>query len=340
MPLAQMVVVARRKDDFIAPRRNPDSRPMRFRPRSPATLSIGERSPNDETEEVRGVATPKRNNVIDRLFEYDSYRLFLQDFIAEEKVNRPGFSQRSFAMRFGLRSSGSMSLILSGSRNMSETTLQKLPEVVGLTGRPATFLLALVRFNQAQDIDTRESTFAELKRIRKGGRFAKTHSKQFPYWEEWHHVVVRELAVHGEWNGDLAKLGGLVRPAISSEKAKRSLERLCEMGLLRLEPDGTYAKLDPVVSAEGAPGAMLREFKREMVLRSLQAMDDLPPSKRHFSSSTISMTRASFRALCERIDALRAEFLQAANEEEPELVIQANFQVFPVSQECRILTSV
>ena len=276
--------------------------------------------------------TPKRNQVIERLFEYDSYRKFLLDFIAEEKRIRPGFSQRSFTTRFGLRSTGTMSLILSGARNMSEATLQKLPESIGLVGRPAAFLVALVRFNQAQALEVRESTFDELKKLRKGGRFARTHVHQFPYWEEWYHVVIRELAVHGAYQGDLARLGAMVEPPISADKAKRSLERLCEMGLLRLQDDGSYRQTDPVVSAEGAPCAMLREFKREMVLRGLHAMDDVPPSKRHFSTSTISMTRASFRLLCDKIDALRAEFLQAANEEEPEIVFQANFQVFPLSK--------
>lgn len=271
--------------------------------------------------------------MIERLFEYDNYRKFLLDFIEEERTLRTGFSQRSFAMRFGLRSSGAMSLILSGARNMGEATLQMLPKAVGISGRPAAFLLALARFNQAQHLEARTSTFEELKKLRRNGRFARTHAHQYAYWDEWYHVVVRELAVHPGWNGDPARLAAMVRPAITPEKARRSLERLREMGLLRLEPDGSYAKCDQVVSAEGAPGALLREFKREMMLRGLQCMDDLPPSKRHFSTATMAMTRASYRSLCDRIDALRAEFLQAATEEEPEIVFQVNFQVFPVSRE-------
>ncbi|GEM_PF-842276 len=274
----------------------------------------------------------KINQAIRRLFEYDSYRTFLRDYLEEERKRRPGFSQRSFAAKLGWKSTGAMSLVLSGSRNMGEGPLQALPAALGLVGRPAAFLVALVRHNQADDLDSREKTLHELKRLRKGGRFAKTSSAQFPYWEEWYQVVIRELAVHLRWDGDFAKLGASVVPPISADKARRSVERLCSIGLLEKLPDGTYRQADPVVSAEGAPGALLREFKREMVLRGLQAMDDLPPARRHFSTSTISMSRASFRRLCQRIDELRAEFLEGAAEEEPEIVFQANFQVFPVSQ--------
>lgn len=274
----------------------------------------------------------KTNAAIRRLFEYDSYRTFLREFLEEERKRRPGFSQRSFALKLGWKSTGAMSLVLSGSRNMGEGPLQALPAAVGLTGRPASFLVALVRHNQADDLESCAKTLQELKRLRKGGRFARTSSLQFPYWEEWHHVVVRELAVHLPWNGDYGKLGAAVVPAISAEKARRSVERLCAIGLLRKRPDGNWEQADPVVSAEGAPGALLREFKREMVLRGVQAMDDLPPSRRHFSTSTISMSRESFKRLCKRIDDLRAEFLESATEEEPEIVFQANFQVFPISQ--------
>lgn len=273
----------------------------------------------------------KINEAIRRLFEYDSYRSFLRDYLQEERKRRPGFSQRSFALKLGWKSTGAMSLILSGSRNMGEAPLQALPAALGLAGRPASFLIALVRHNQADDLEGREKTLQELKRLRKSGRFARTSSKQFPYWEEWHHVVVRELAVHLPWNGDYAKLGAAVVPAISAEKARRSVERLCSIGLLQKRPDGGYEQSDPVVSAEGAPGALLREFKREMVLRGLVAMDDLPPARRHFSTSTISMSRESFKRMCKRIDELRAEFLESASEEEPEIVFQANFQIFPIS---------
>lgn len=272
------------------------------------------------------------NPAIRNLFEYDSYRQFLRDYIAEERRRRPSFSQRLLAQKLGLKSTGAMSLILSGARNMGEAPLQALPTALGLTGKPGSFLLALVRYNQADDLEVREQTLQELKRLRKGGRFARTASHQFPYWEEWHHVAIRELAVHADWKGDWAKLGALVVPPLGAEKAKRSVERLCELGLLLRRADGTYVQSDPVVSAEGAPGALLREFKREMVLRGLQAMDDLPPARRHFSTSTISMSRASFRRLCQRIDQLRTEFLEAAGEEDPEVVFQANFQVFPLSR--------
>ena len=272
------------------------------------------------------------NEIVGRLFDYDNFRLFLRDFIAEEKRIRPGFSQKMLSQRLGLGSPTMLSLVLKGDRNLGEATLQKLPAGLGLAGRPAAFLVALARFNQARRLEERESTFQELKRIRKSGRFARTLAHQFPYWDEWYHVVVRELVVHSRWGGDFARLGSLVRPPITAEKARQSVAHLCALGLLVASPDGSYAQSDPVVSAEGAPPALLREFKREMILRGLEAMESVPPRERHFSTATISISRASFALLSSRIDALRAEFLQAAHDEDPEVVVQVSFQAFPLSR--------
>lgn len=272
------------------------------------------------------------NEVLGRLFDYDNFRQFLREFIVEEKRVRPGFSQKMLCQRLGFGSPTMLSLVLKGERNMGEAPLQKLPASIGLSGRPAAFLVALARFNQAKRLEDRETTFRELKRIRKSGRFARTLAHQFPYWDEWYHVVVRELVVHGDWDGDFARLGSLVKPPIGADKAKQSVAHLCELGLLIRRPDGGYEQSDPVVSAEGAPAALLREFKREMVLRGLEAMESVPPRERHFSTATISISRKSFALLCRRIDALRAEFLQVAHDEDPEVVVQVNFQAFPVSR--------
>lgn len=272
-----------------------------------------------------------RNEAVGKLFEYDNFRVFLKDYFEEEKRLRPAFSQRWFAQKAGFKSTGFCSLIVSGARKLGDTSIPRLVEATGLVGVPAEFLDALIRYNQAGTLEGREAWFALLKRLRMEGGRAVISSRQFPFWERWYHVAIRELAVHSDWKGDYSRLAGLVRPKITSDEAKESVRRLEEVGLLVCRPDGAWEQAHPVVSGEGTPPALLREFKREMTLRALEAMDSLPPSKRHFSTSTFSVSLQTYRILCERIDRLRSEILQIATDEAPEIVLQANFQVFPIS---------
>lgn len=272
-----------------------------------------------------------RNNAVGRLFEYDNYRDFLKDYFEEEKRLRPSFSQRGFALKAGFKSSGFCSLILGGSRKLGDAAIPKLVDALGLVGAAAEFFDALVRYNQAETLEARGAWLALLKRLRLESGKARITADQFLFWEEWYHVAVRELAVHSDWGGDYTRLASLLRPRITPEAAKRSVEKLEAVGLLIRDPEGGWKQADPVVSGEGTPPALLREFKREMALRAVEAMDSLPPSKRHFSTSTFSVSRETYRLLCDRIDALRAEILRIATEEQAEVVLQANFQVFPLS---------
>jgi uncharacterized protein (TIGR02147 family) len=266
------------------------------------------------------------------LFERDDYRAFLRDFFEEERRIHPRFSLRALALKAGFRSSGFWSLVLSRARNLGEGSIEPVVSALGLVGRPAAFLGALIRHNQAKTSEERQSTLLELKRLRKAHGFARTSVRQFPYWEDWKLVALRELAVHADWNGDFARLGRLLRPSCSAEKARQGLEKLVDLGFLERSSTGSWRQADPVVTAEGAPPVLLREFKKEMLLRGMEAVESLPPTRRHSSTVTLAMSQASLRTFARRIDELRADMLRTAMEEQPEVVLQANFQIFPLSE--------
>ncbi len=272
------------------------------------------------------------NNAVGRLFEYDNYREFLKDYFEEEKRLRPTFSQRWFSQRAGFKSTGFCSLIVGGSRRLGDASIPRLVEAIGLVGAAAEFLDALIRFNQSDTVEHRESWLDRIKQLRLQSGKISLASHQFPFWENWYNIAVRELVVHSDWNGDFSRLAALVRPRITASEARKSVERLESLGLVVRGGDGKWHHADAFLTAEGTPASLLREFKREMTIRALEAMDSLPPSRRHFSTSTISISTETYKAMCEKIERLRAEILRMAETDKPEIVMQANFQVFPLSE--------
>ena len=193
------------------------------------------------------------------------------------------------------------------------------------------FLAALIRFNQSTSVEERIRHLAVVRKIRKTRGQSAVGPDQARYWADWYHPVVRELAVHASWEGDWSKLGSIVRPPISADRARRSVELLLELGLLEGSIETGFRQSAPVLTGSTTPPAAQKDFKKEVVLRAMEAFESLPPSRRHVSTSTIAISREAYRKFCEKIDDLRAEMLSLATEQEPEIVIQASFQVFPVS---------
>jgi len=272
------------------------------------------------------------NPITERLYRYDNYRFFLRDYFHEMKRLRSAFSHRFFARKAGFASSSFCAHVIEGKRNLTRESLQKMVRGLGITGRAATFFEALVLYNQAGTVEERESRFRRLDRLRRTAGFYKVNQKQWAYYDEWYYPVIRELAVYAPWNGDFGRLGTMVRPPVTPEKARRAVELLLEIGMLVKRPDGTFVQTDAAVTAEDVPVSVTRKQRREFILRAVDAMEKLDVGARHVSSVTVSMSEEKYRAVTDRLDQIRREILEdAADEPGAEGVYQVNFQVFPVS---------
>jgi uncharacterized protein (TIGR02147 family) len=231
------------------------------------------------------------NPVSDRLFEYDNYRFFLRDFFCEQKRLRTAFSHRFFARRAGFASCSFCAHVIEGKRNLTHDSLRRMMKGLNLTGRSASYFETLVFYNQAKTPEDRERYFKQLERLRKGAQFYRVNQQQYAYYDEWYYPVIRELAVHADWNGDYARLGELVRPSLPPEKARKAVETLVSVGLLRRNADGGYSQSTEAVTAEGVPTVVTRKTRREFIHQAIQAIDGMPVTERHISGVTVARSK-------------------------------------------------
>ncbi len=274
-----------------------------------------------------------QNLVSDRIFEYDNYRSFLRDYFAEQKRLRDAFSHRFFARRAGFASSSFCSHVIDGKRNLTSDSLKKIIRGMKLTGKASSYFEALVRFNQAKTVEDREAYFRELERLRKSTQFYRVNQQQFAYYDEWYYPVIRELATHADWDGDFRVLGSMVTPAIAPEKARRAVETLASIGLLRQNGDGGYQQINQAITAADVPTAVTRKTRKEFLLRAIEAMETQPVDHRHVAGVTVSMSEQTFQTVMEKLDSVRKEILELAiNDESVERIYQFNFQAFALSE--------
>jgi uncharacterized protein (TIGR02147 family) len=272
------------------------------------------------------------NRVLEKVFEYDNYRFFLRDYFREMKRLKSCFSHRYFAMHAGFSSSSFCAHVIEGKRNLTSDSMRKVMKGLGLSGKAASYFETLVSYNQAKTIDDREHYFRLLERLRKSTAFYHLHQKQFAYYDEWYYPVIRELATHAKWDGDFAKLGRMVRPAVLPDRAREAVDVLVEVGLLERQVDGSYRQTAQTVSAQDVPSAVTRKARKEFILRALEAMERLPAEERHIAGATVAMSDQLYRQVVAKLDELRKEILEAAMDEETvDGVYHINLQAFPLS---------
>ena len=140
---------------------NLDLIPLNYRVPDVLAMNMSEINKIDENKDL---------SVIDKLFDYDNYRILLKDYFEEQRELKSFFSHRYFAQRAGFGSHSFCAYIMDGKRNLSHTSIPKMVKGLGLKGKKAEYFTTLVNYNQSRNEKDRDVYYKALQRLRKSRR--------------------------------------------------------------------------------------------------------------------------------------------------------------------------
>lgn len=273
-------------------------------------------------------------SIIDRLFEYDNYRTFLEDYYAFMKKKKANFTLKYFAKKAGLNSASFCMYIIDGRRNLSYRTIPSFIRALELKGKKAEYFENLVLMNQSVTLEDKERYANAINKLRKTTKYYSLKKRQHAYFEEWYYPVIRELAAFANWQGDFTRLGKMVRPAITSDKAKKAVELLLDIGLLVKKEDGTHAQAEVAIDAEGLPQFLIRKARRDFLMKGIEASESISPQERHVSCSTVALSVENFQRASMLMTEFHKELAEMADADQgrpANIVFQVNLEAFPLS---------
>lgn len=266
------------------------------------------------------------------LFEYTDYRAFLKDWYRHRQAQDGKLSYRRLAADIGFRSPGHFSLIVNGKANLSLKILDRFIRYLGLGKKESEFFQALVLYNQAKGLEDRTRCFDRLMSFRQS-RFRAISASQYEFYEKWYYSAVREvLAVH-LFKGDFRALGKALQPPISAEEARKAIETLKRLGMIKRDAQGAWHRVDPVISSgTGTPTLAVQSLLVQSLDLAKHALDSIPREERILSTATVSVSRQTFEEIREEVRAFRKRILDAAQKDpRPDRIYQFQFHVFPMS---------
>ncbi len=276
--------------------------------------------------------TPERAGALD-VFAYLDYRAFLRDYYLEKK-DRRGLSYRAFSRRAGLRSPNYLKLVIDGARNLSDEMAARFAKAIGLDGDAAEYIVELVRFNQDKSTTERNASYSRLTGFRRHQRAQPLELKHAAYHSTWYLPAIRELAARRDFREDPAWIAAALWPSITKSEAASALSTLLDLGLLTRDARGQIVQGEALVSTGAeSRGLHIKNYHRMMMERAVEAMDAIPASDRDVSSLTLCLGADGLARLKERIQRFRRELLELSTlEDDPDQVVQVNFQLFPLSR--------
>lgn len=266
------------------------------------------------------------------VFEYTDYRQYLKDAYDERRKANPNFSYRFIAARVGFASPGFFTNVLKGKKDISLKLAHKFAELFKLGRKEKDYFEALVLFNKATSTSEKKEYLDRLLALR-GTLVKKLGAEQYEYFEKWHYTAVREAMALHPFRGDYRALASLIHPAITVTEAKKAVEVLERLGLVKQGPDGVYERTDAVVSAgDEISKVLLNAYQVQAMDLAKHALDHLPPGTRNFSTLTLSISGNTYLAMVEELRAFRRRLLEMAkNSEDPDRIYQMNFHLFPIT---------
>lgn len=273
---------------------------------------------------------------IDHLFDYDDFRKFLQDYFEEQKKMRSIFSHRFFAAKAGFSSSSYCLNVIRGRFNLTPKSIEKLVKAMEFEPLQKSYFEALVRYNQAHQVDDRENAWKEILQIRKQIEFTHISGKEQVYFSKWYYPVIREAVVNSEWNGDYTVLARVLVPQITTDEARDAVKNLLEWGLIEKIDETHYRETSQMLDSREVAPIELRQIRREYMQHAIGAVESMPKSERFAAFTTLAMSEKSYEYAVEVIEEARKKIItRAANDSNVERVYEMMLVAFPMSKKMK-----
>lgn len=278
---------------------------------------------------------PLENVKTPAIFGYLDYRKYLADAFAAMQAADPKYSYRQFARDAGYGSPNFLQQLKTGSRKLNLMALEGTVRVLKLNRKEADYLRTLVGFDEARSFEERERYYQNLLRIRSREAVKPIEHKQFQYFSQWYHPVVRELAVMEEFRGDPERIAAHIVPAVSGAQVERSIALLAELGMIRKDPSsGRWVQSENVISTSSEVSSIaLKGFHKRMIQLSGESIDRFTGKERDVRGLTLALTEEGYARTKAKIESMWEEIIVLAQKEKgADKVFQVNFQLFPVSK--------
>ena len=276
----------------------------------------------------------KKKNDSPMIFEYDNYRTFLTDLYKSLKEETEHFSFRFFSRQAGFRSPNFLKLVMEGKRNLSPESIEKFAKGLKLNKNEADFFRSLVLLNQATTVEEKKFHAEAVIRSRFYRKAYPLKQAQYDYYAQWYLIPIRELVDTIGFREDPEWIAHQLTPPITISEAKKGLEALEQLGLIKRNEKGKLVQTDAFVSTgDEVASASVFQYHKEMIQKGIDSLDRFPASEREISSVTVALSPQAASQVKELIQRFRKELLALANQEKnSEGVYQVNFQLFPLTK--------
>ena len=277
----------------------------------------------------------KKKPVQPSVYAYNNFRTFLADYQTLRQEHEEIFSKSEFSRLLDLPNTRSYFTDVLKGKKVTGTFVERFIRVIGFSPDEARFFRTLVRFNQAETTGERELAFEQLIDLNKTPSRILDR-KMLEYYSQWYHSVIRALLETDDFIDDYPRLGRKVRPVITAAQAKKAVELLLSLGLVRRNDDGIIKPAEKAIRApENLHHELIRNYQLEVLSLAQKKLMSGPAEVAFSLTNTISLSETGAVRLQRLLEKFRGQVRSLVHKDEnkPDRVFQLSTVVMNVSRQ-------
>lgn len=157
---------------------------------------------------------------------------------------------------------------------------------------------------------------------------------EMEFFGSGYHPVIRELIATHPISTDPRWIANKVRPKITVEQAKTSIELLLRLGYIECDQDNRMiATKTHIRTLEGANHLSVHKYHQEMLQLSARSLSEVEFVERDLSALTANLSLSQIPRVKQTLKDLRKQIIELSEESPQEAnVHQLNIQLFPVTE--------
>ena len=265
------------------------------------------------------------------IYKFLDYRDFLKWYYASMKENNTWFSYRYMARKVEMDASHLVKIIQK-KRHIAYSSIEKFIGLCSLRKKGAEYFRALVRFNKAKNKAEEKAAYEQLLSL-KDIKQLTLKKDQYEYYSTWYHSAILTLLHIFPFADDYSALGRMLTPSISGREAKKSVELLERLKLVKKIPDGSYTLTNTFLTHDPKQSPLqIRNYQAETIKLASESLYNHPRDIRNISTVTVTLKQEDMDKIDEMIAQFRTSILKfAKNTDGPDSIYQLNVQLFPLS---------
>lgn len=267
------------------------------------------------------------------VFDYLSVQDFLSKIYTELKNRLPRYSYRSFAKDLGFGETNYLHLICTQKRQLSPRSAQQVVTHLGLHAERRKWFLSLVDHNGARHVSQRVEGMKKAFEVRQKTIGNELTRDQMEFFGKWYHPIVRELVARPDFSPDPRWIASQLRPRITVEQAKQSLELLLRLGYVEADAHNTYRMSHQNIRVpEGANNLAIHKYHQEMLQLSERCLSEVDQTQRDLSALTVLLGEEQISEVKQMLREVRKKIVELSESpSESQKIYQMNMQLFPVT---------